>query len=349
MNKLPIFSAALTVCLLFSACGIREASPPSSSLPAPPHSDAPMSEMPSGSSPAGDPALSESGQEPEEEAAEPSQKPEPSKTETQVSLDFGGITVLAEMDDSETTKAFLNRLPLTLSMDRYADREYYAAIPALPENEEAIPDFENGDITYYTSGNSLAIFFGNAGNSHQAGLIRMGRITSDLAAFDSIGDSVEVTIRLAGEEGEREMQSYDLSVFSNVEVTGADLGELSEEQLSVLYQQARYCQAMTEMDTDTMGEIVSEEMVFTHMSGRRQSREEYFADVKSGSLRYFTIGIEDPVVEVEGDLASVRFTSVLNADAYGARGTYRITGTHWYQRKNGVWTAVNAPIEQERI
>ena len=79
MNKLPIFSAALTVCLLFSACGIREASPPSSFLPAQPHSDAPVSEMPSGSSPAGDPALSESGQEPEEEAAELSQEPEPSK------------------------------------------------------------------------------------------------------------------------------------------------------------------------------------------------------------------------------------------------------------------------------
>ena len=225
MNKLPIFSAALTVCLLFSACGIREASPPSSFLPAQPHSDAPVSEMPSGSSPAGDPALSESGQEPEEEAAEPSQEPKPSKTETQVSLDFGGITVLAEMEDSETTKAFLNRLPLTLSMDRYADREYYAAIPALPENGEAIPDFENGDITYYATGNSLAIFFGNAGNSHQAGLIRMGRITSDLAAFDSIGDSVEVTIGLAGEEGEREMQRMEKRILGkDLEVSAVGFG-----------------------------------------------------------------------------------------------------------------------------
>lgn len=341
MGKHRLSSALFVMLLFLSACGGQE-SAPTESLP-------PLS---SSLTVTGETAPKAPPASPAPEAppvSEPEENPESSQGRSQITLDFDGVTVLAEMEKSETAAAFLDRLPLTLSMKRYADREYYAAIPALPENGEAIPDFENGDITYYTTGKSLAIFFGNAGNSHQAGLIRMGRITSDLATFASIGDSVEVAIRLAGEEGESEVQNYDFSVFSNVEITGTDLGKLSEEQLSVLYQQARYCQAMTEMDTDTMGEIVSEEMIFTHMSGRRQSREEYFADVKSGSLRYFTIGIENPVVKAEGDLASVQFTSVLNADAYGARGTYRITGTHWYQRKNGVWTAVNAPIEQERI
>lgn len=337
MGKHRLFSAVLAMLLLLTACG--------NPGPAPVEPPLPSSFAVGEAAPEAPPASVIAEAPP---VLEPEENPEAPQGKTLISLDFGGVTVLAEMEDSGTTTAFLDRLPLTLSMNRYADREYYAAIPALPESGEAIPDFENGDITYYTTGKSLAIFFGNAGSSHQAGLIRMGKITSDLAAFDSIGDSVEVTIRLAGEEGEREVQGYDFSVFSNVEITGADLGDLSEEQLSVLYQQARYCQAMTEMDTGTMGEIVSEEMIFTHMSGRRQSREEYFADVKSGNLRYFTIGIENPVVEVEGDLASVQFTSVLNADAYGARGTYRIAGTHWYQRKNGAWTAVNAPIEQER-
>lgn len=79
------------------------------------------------------------------------------------------------MDNSETTKAFLELLTLTLSMNRYGDREYYAPVSELPENGEDIPDFENGDITYFVSGKSLAIFFGNEGNSSQGGLIRMGK------------------------------------------------------------------------------------------------------------------------------------------------------------------------------
>ena len=139
------------------------------------------------------------------------------------------------------------------------------------------------------------------------------------------------------------MKGFDFSGFSNVELIGADLSAMSEDQLAVLYQQARYCQAMTDADTDTLREIVSPEAVFTHMSGRQQTREEYFGDIESGALRYFTIGIDHPTIEVDGDTASITYTSVLNANAYGARGTFRMSGTHWFENQDGAWISVNRP------
>lgn len=135
--------------------------------------------------------------------------------------------------------------------------------------------------------------------------------------------------------------NYDFSVFSNVDITGADWNALREPERSVLYRQAEYCQAMTEADIEKMREIIAEETMFTHMSGRQQTREEYLADISRGRLRYFTIGIEDPVIEVDGDRASITFTSVLNANAYGARGTFRMHGTHHYEMREGDWIAVN--------
>lgn len=137
------------------------------------------------------------------------------------------------------------------------------------------------------------------------------------------------------------MAEYDFSEFVHVELIGAKPEDFSDEELSVLYQQARYCQAMTEKDIDTMRELVSEDMIFTHMSGRQQTREEYFADVENGRLRYFTIGMQDPAVVVDGDMATVTYTSVLNANAYGARGTYRMSGTHWYENRAGKWIETN--------
>ncbi len=142
-------------------------------------------------------------------------------------------------------------------------------------------------------------------------------------------------------KGGEHMALYDFTEFQNVEITGIDIETLDDEELSVLYVQARYCQAMTDADIDTMREIVSEDMTFTHMSGMTQSREEYFADIADGSLYYFTIGIANPVIEVDGDSASITFTSVLNANAYGARGTFRMKGTHHYERRDGEWIAVN--------
>ena len=258
---------------------------------------------------------------------------------TEIKMLFGETTITAVLDDSGTSKAFIELLPLTLDMRRYTDREYYAALGELPEDGESIPDFENGDVTYYTAGRSLAIFFGNEENSSQGGLIRMGRITSDLSLFSGMDESETVTIEIA--ESEESVRNFDFSVFTNVEISGIDIDTLNRDELEVLYTQARYCQAMTDADIDTMRELVSEDTIFTHMSGMQQTREEYFADVANGRLRYFTIGIENPEIKVDEDKARITYTSILNANAYGARGTYRMKGTHVYEKRDGAWISVN--------
>ena len=166
---------------------------------------------------------------------------------------------------------------------------------------------------------------------------------ADSLSASSGTENEMMVISLAEGERGNTMDEYDFSIFTNVELIGTDLSDMDEEQMAVLYHQAKYCQAMTDADTDTMRELVSEDMVFTHMSGRQQTREEYFADVEDGSLRYFTIGIDSPVVEVDGDVASITYTSVLNANAYGARGTYRMNGTHWFEKRDGNWISINDP------
>lgn len=158
---------------------------------------------------------------------------------------------------------------------------------------------------------------------------------------DTIHATEQASESTAPRTSEETIMKYNFSAFTNVKITGAELSRMADDELSVLYVQTRYCQAMTDADIDVMREIVSEEMTFTHMSGMKQTREEYFADIASGRLNYFTIGIEDPVIRVDGDRATVTFTSVLNANAYGARGTYRMKGTHHYELRGGEWIAVN--------
>ena len=134
---------------------------------------------------------------------------------------------------------------------------------------------------------------------------------------------------------------YDFSVFENFELINVTLSELTNEQLEVLYQQAKYCQAMTEADTDTLREMVPDDAVFTHMSGKQQSREKYFADIENGNLKYFKIGIDSPVVEADGDSGTITYTSVLDANAYGAKGVYRMSGTHRFVKRDGKWFTDN--------
>lgn len=144
----------------------------------------------------------------------------------------------------------------------------------------------------------------------------------------------------AADQEDEEMRG-GLEDYANIEVTGVDIDSLTEEQMEILLLQALYCQAMTDADTDTMRELVSEDMTYTHMSGKTQTREEYFADIEKGRLNYYTIGIENPFIEVDGDTATIEYTSVLNANAYGARGTFRISGIHHYEKRDGSWILVN--------
>ena len=125
-----------------------------------------------------------------------------------------------------------------------------------------------------------------------------------------------------------DMKTYTFPEFPNVTVTGMDPDSLGEAEKAVLYAQARYCEAMTEADIDTL-------------SGLTQSREEYFADIADGSLTYYSIGMEKPVVSVDGDRAEVTYTAALNADAYGARGTFRMKGTHIWEKRDGSWISVD--------
>lgn len=184
---------------------------------------------------------------------------------------------------------------------------------------------------------AILLTFTACGTSEKEDLQALVMDTADLSNTETV--QIEAADKQEGEL----MQEYDFSAFSNVELIGVDLSTMSGEQTELLYRQAMYCQAMTDADIDTMRELVSEDMVFTHMSGRQQTREEYFADVEDGSLRYFTIGIDSPVVEVDDGFASITYTSVLNANAYGARGTYRMGGTHWFEKREDGWFLINAP------
>ena len=108
------------------------------------------------------------------------------------------------------------------------------------------------------------------------------------------GQEIELRNEETCDGGEAMTSGYVFTAFTNVKITGVDIASFSSEQQSVLYAQARYCQAMTDADKLTLREMVPEDAVFTHMNGRQQTREEYFADIEDGSLDYYTIGIDHP-------------------------------------------------------
>lgn len=123
-----------------------------------------------------------------------------------VKLTIAGLELAADLDDSETATALLERLPLRVSMTRWGD-EYYGDIgkklgvrPAPDAREEMAV----GELAFWIPGNALCIFFGptpaSDGDEPRAAsaVNPVGRILGDATVLRKLGRSVELEVTLAG-------------------------------------------------------------------------------------------------------------------------------------------------------
>ena len=119
--------------------------------------------------------------------------------------------------------------------------------------------------------------------------------------------------------------------------------KLTAEEQSVLAAFERIQQAMIDKDLDTLYASVTEDKTFTHMSGKTQTKEEFFGEIEDGTLNYFQYKIENPQVRFSGDFACLTSTTTLTARVYGFSGSWPLRTEAWFQRINGEWIYCNKP------
>ena len=119
--------------------------------------------------------------------------------------------------------------------------------------------------------------------------------------------------------------------------------ELTGDGKAVLSAFEKFQQAMIDKDMDTLYAMVTPDKTFTHMSGKTQSKEEYFGEIEDGTLNYFKYVIHNPAVEVNGDFARLTADTTLTARVYGMSGSWTLHTEAWFQNINGAWVYCNPP------
>ncbi len=102
------------------------------------------------------------------------------------------VELSAVLDNSPVAGEFMRRLPLSIPMVQYGDREYYGGLDReIPTTEEGRLRFDDGDITYCPQNNSVALFYAQTSRPNLTmKVIPMGRVTSDLAPLHELPSSV---------------------------------------------------------------------------------------------------------------------------------------------------------------
>lgn len=110
-----------------------------------------------------------------------------------VKLKFGNHELTATLMNNATTRAFVNKLPITLPMQDLYGREMCYRFPeALPTDDVNTCSYEVGEIVYYPPMHSFVIMY--AQNGEHFSMQKLGRINSDVTILNGIGN-IDITFK----------------------------------------------------------------------------------------------------------------------------------------------------------
>ena len=112
-----------------------------------------------------------------------------------------------------------------------------------------------------------------------------------------------------------------------------------KDKILAVYQTMQ--QAMIDKDIDTLDRIVMEGTIFTHMSGKTQTKAEYFGEIADGTLNYYRCQIKNCEITVNGDNATLTADVTLTAKVYGMSGSWTLPVNAHFEKIHNDWLYTN--------
>ena len=116
--------------------------------------------------------------------------------------------------------------------------------------------------------------------------------------------------------------------------------KLADEEQNVYASYVAINTAMIKKDKAAMERYFDKNLTFTHMSGKKQTREEFIGEIMDGTLNYFKVDTKDYSINVDGDTAHMKVTHTLTAKVYGISGSWTMSGENTYKKRDGIWVRV---------
>jgi hypothetical protein len=117
---------------------------------------------------------------------------------TKINMYFGDTLITGVLNDCDTAKALIEKLPMTQHVSRYS-HDFCGVTEDLPYNEDEVHyGWLNGDIDYAINAPYFTILFEDEDESEQYGdQVNIGVITVPLSEIAALEGSYDVRIELA--------------------------------------------------------------------------------------------------------------------------------------------------------
>ena len=109
-----------------------------------------------------------------------------------------------------------------------------------------------------------------------------------------------------------------------------------EAKISELYKD--YWDYMIEKNIEGLRSLMSSDYCLYHMTGVKQSADEFIEGLKNGTFNYYSAEHDDIIVKVYSDEATMTGKSRVVAAVYGGgKGSWRLQGDFTLRKENENW------------
>lgn len=116
-----------------------------------------------------------------------------------------------------------------------------------------------------------------------------------------------------------------------------ETAKIEDNQLQILTVAQTLTELMIEKDIAGINKIVDVDFTLTHITGYVQSKKDWFTEIESEQMKYYSYTEVKTSVSITADKATFVGQNLLDARIWGTRNTWRLQQTMQLEKRNGKW------------
>lgn len=115
------------------------------------------------------------------------------------------------------------------------------------------------------------------------------------------------------------------------------MDSIEDDKSQVLDVTRKLTELMIDKNTTAIDKIVDANFTLTHITGYVQPKEEWFSEIESERMKYYSYKEVKITVKIDGDKAIFVGQNLLDARIWGTRNNWRLQQTMQLEKRNGKW------------
>lgn len=118
--------------------------------------------------------------------------------------------------------------------------------------------------------------------------------------------------------------------------------DIDDNKTQVLVVTRKLTQLMIEKNTKQLDKILDKNFTLTHITGYVQPKVEWYSEIESERMKYYSFKEVKTSVELNGDKATFVGQNILDARIWGSRNNWRLQQKMQLEKRSGKWIIIKS-------